>query len=67
MSAVCPECDNPLDIDNAEAEEGDTVHCVECGTAVEILSVDPLEIAAVDEDGYDEEEDAARVGEEDDE
>lgn len=58
MAVVCPECDNPLDIDTDEVEQGDTIQCPECGTDLEIVSADPLEIAAVDADGYDDEEEA---------
>ena len=67
MAVVCPECDNPLHIDADDVEEGDIVQCDECGTDLEIVSSDPLEIAAVDNEGYDDEdEDAPRGGEEDD-
>ncbi len=58
MAVVCPECDNPLDIDVDEVEQGDTVQCAECGTDLEIVSADPLEVAAIDADGYDDEDDA---------
>ena len=56
MSVVCPECDNPLDIDVDDVEEGEVVQCSECGTDLEVVSSDPLELAAVDEDGYHEDE-----------
>ena len=65
MAVVCPECDNPLTIDAEEVEQGDTVHCDECGTEIEILSAEPLEIAPVDEAGYDEEDQITRSEEED--
>lgn len=65
MAVVCPECDNPIDI-NDEVEEGETVQCEECGTELEVVSVEPLELAAVEEAGYDD-EDVAPVSEEDDE
>ncbi len=52
----CPECENDLDIDVEEAEEGDVVACTECGTEYEIVGVEPLEISKV-EDGIDEDED----------
>ena len=55
MAVVCPECDNPLDIDVDEVEEGEVLQCDECGTELEIVSADPLEIAAVDNEGYDDE------------
>jgi len=53
----CAECENELDIEMDEVEEGDVVVCDECGTEYEIVGVDPLELTRVDE-GYDEEEDA---------
>ena len=65
MSVVCPECDNPLDIDVDDVEEGEIIQCDECGTDLEVFSSDPLEIAPVDEEGYDDEEAALPVDEED--
>ncbi len=62
---VCPECDNPLTIDVDEVEEGETVVCDECGTELEIVSVDPLEIAPVDAEGYDDEDLSHDVAEDD--
>lgn len=56
MAKVCPECDNPLNIDEDEVEEGDTVTCDECGTELEVVTVDPLELTPVDAEGYDDEE-----------
>jgi alpha-aminoadipate carrier protein LysW len=46
----CPECDNGLDIELDEVEEGDVVACDECGTEYEVVGVDPLELARVDDD-----------------
>ncbi|HZB87990.1 MAG TPA: hypothetical protein VE291_04970 [Terracidiphilus sp.] len=51
----CPECENNLDVDVAELEEGDVVACEECGSEYEVVGVEPLELARVDE-GYDDEE-----------
>ncbi len=65
MAVVCPECDNPLTIDADEVEEGETMQCDECGADLEIVSVDPLEIAVVDEAGYDDEDSAHHDDEED--
>ena len=53
---TCPECENVLDIELDEAEEGDGVACAECGTEYEIVGVEPLELARVDDD-LDEEDD----------
>ena len=46
----CPECENALDIELDEVEEGDVVTCDECGTEYEIVGVEPLELARVDGD-----------------
>ena len=67
MSVVCPECDNPLDIDTDDVEEGEIIQCDECGTDLEIVSSDPLELAPVDEEGYDDEEDAVAAEDDDEE
>jgi alpha-aminoadipate carrier protein LysW len=67
MAVVCPECDNPLDIDVDEVEEGDVIQCDECGTDIEIVSADPLELAPVDSEGYDDEDEAVPNDEEEDE
>jgi len=64
MAVVCPECDNPLDLDADDVEEGEVVQCDECGTDLEVVSSDPLELAAVDEEGYIDEEDVVHDEEE---
>jgi alpha-aminoadipate carrier protein LysW len=63
MAVVCPECDTPIVIDPDEVEEGETVQCDECGMELEVVSVDPLELAPVDITGYDDEDDALAVEE----
>jgi alpha-aminoadipate/glutamate carrier protein LysW len=55
MAKICPECDSPLDIDVDEVDEGETLTCEECGAELEIVSVEPLEVAPVDAEGYDDE------------
>jgi alpha-aminoadipate carrier protein LysW len=70
MAVTCPECDNPLDIDQDEVEEGETITCDECGTELEIISTEPLQIVPVDAEGYDDEDDnygAARTAGDDEE
>ena len=52
----CPECENGLDIELDEVEEGDVITCDECGTEYEVVGVEPLELARVDE-GLDEDDD----------
>jgi len=50
----CPECENDLDVELDEVEEGDVVACEECGTEYEVVGVEPLELARVDGDLDDE-------------
>jgi alpha-aminoadipate carrier protein LysW len=52
----CPECESGLDIELDEVEEGDVVTCDECGTEYEVVGIEPLELARVDSD-LDEDED----------
>jgi len=56
MAIVCPECDNPLEIDADEVDAGETMTCEECGTELEIVSIDPIEVAPVEIEGYDDED-----------
>jgi alpha-aminoadipate/glutamate carrier protein LysW len=61
----CPECENDLDLEMDEVEEGDVVACDECGSEYEVVGVEPLELSKVgdeldeddDEDFEEEEED----------
>ena len=52
----CPECENSLDIEMDEVEEGDVVACDECGTEYEVVGVEPLELTKVG-DELDEDDD----------
>lgn len=52
----CPECENNLDIEIDEVEEGDVVSCEECGSEYEVVGVEPLELTKVGDD-LDEDED----------
>jgi len=60
----CPECESNLDIEEDEVDEGEMISCPECGTDFEVVTVNPLELKAVEEEEYeeDEEEDAAEDG-----
>lgn len=60
----CPECENALDIELDEVEEGDVVACEECGTEYEVVGVEPLELARVDGD-LDEDDEPIEEEEED--
>ena len=67
MAKLCPDCDTPLNIDIDDVEEGETVTCDECGAELEIVSIEPLEIAPVDAEGYDDEDLSRDNDEEEDE
>jgi alpha-aminoadipate/glutamate carrier protein LysW len=54
---TCPECENDLDVEMDELEEGDVVACDECGTEYEVVGVEPLELSRVDEEADEEDED----------
>jgi alpha-aminoadipate carrier protein LysW len=53
---ICPECDNNLDVEIDEVEEGDVVVCDECGTEYEVVGIEPLELVRADEDLDDDED-----------
>lgn len=55
-TAICPECDEEVYVD-AESEQGDVVTCDECGTDLEVVGLDPVELDAYegDYDGRDDE------------
>jgi len=53
---LCPECETNLDIEEDDVDEGEVVSCPECGTDFEVITVNPIELKAVEED-YEEDED----------
>ena len=57
MSAICPECDSPIDVDQFDVDIGDELTCSECGSLLRVSGETPLEFElADDEDDVDEEE-----------
>ncbi len=62
----CPECESDLDIEIDEVEEGDVVACEECGTEFEVVGVEPLELARIEEE-FEEEEDLYKNEDEEEE
>ena len=68
MSAICPECDSPIDVDEYDVDIGDELTCTECGSLLRVAVDSPVELELADEDDDldDEKEvDEAVVGEED--
>jgi alpha-aminoadipate carrier protein LysW len=67
MSAICPECDSPIDVDEFDVDIGDELTCSECGSLLRVASDSPLELELADEDDLDEddeEEEKVKDGEE---
>ncbi len=62
----CPECDTNLDIEEDELDEGEIVSCPECGTDFEVVTANPLELKALEEEGYVDEEEEAEESEDGD-
>jgi len=64
---TCPECENDLDIEEDEIEEGDVVACEECGTEYEVVGVEPLELSRVGDESDDDEDEYLDEEEEEEE
>ncbi|HXH70342.1 MAG TPA: hypothetical protein VNI60_08435 [Pyrinomonadaceae bacterium] len=57
-TTACPECSEDVFVD-ADSEQGDIVSCDECGTDLEIVGLDPIELdvyAEADTDDFDADE-----------
>ena len=57
MSAICPECDSDIDIDEADVDVGDELTCSECGSLLRIVNDSPIEFEVADEDDLDDDDD----------
>ena len=68
MSAICPECDSAIDVDEFDVDIGDELTCSECGSVLRVASDSPLEFElADDDDDVDDDDDADEEEAEDDE
>ena len=67
MSAMCPECDSDIDIDEMEVDIGDELTCSECGSLLRIANDSPIELEAADEDDLDDDDDDDEEEDDDDE
>ncbi len=54
-TGTCPECEADVHVET-EADKGDTVACEECGTNLEVVGLDPVELDIVEDDEADDEE-----------
>jgi len=60
MSAICPECDSPIDVDEYDVDIGGELTCSECGSLLRVSSDSPVEFEVADEDDDVEDEDEER-------
>jgi alpha-aminoadipate carrier protein LysW len=56
MSAICPECDSPIDVDEFDVDIGDELTCSECGSFLRVSNDSPLEFEIADDDDLDDED-----------
>lgn len=68
----CPKCDAAIDVEEEELDEGDVLSCDECGAALKVASVNPVELETEDDKGekdddFDFDEDEDEEDEEEDE
>jgi alpha-aminoadipate carrier protein LysW len=67
MSAICPECDSPIDVDEFDVDIGDELTCSECGSLLRVSSDSPIEFESADDDDFDDDEDEDVKGGDDEE
>jgi alpha-aminoadipate carrier protein LysW len=48
-TGICPECEADVYVET-DADKGDTLACDECGTDLEIVGLDPIELDIVEDD-----------------
>jgi alpha-aminoadipate carrier protein LysW len=51
-TSICPECSEEVFVD-ADSEQGDTIHCDECGANLVVVGLDPIELDLQDESEVD--------------
>jgi len=67
MSAICPECDSAIDIDELDVDIGDELTCSECGSLLRVANDTPLELEVADDDDLDDDDEDDDVEDEDEE
>ena len=65
MSAICPECDSPIDVDEFDVDIGDELTCLECGSFLRVANDSPLEFEIADDDLDDDDDEDEEVKEKD--
>jgi len=64
---TCPVCDNGIDVDEEDVDEGDAISCDECGADLRVVGTDPLEIESAEEVADEEEDEDDEFSEDEEE
>jgi alpha-aminoadipate carrier protein LysW len=63
---TCPRCNASIDVEEEDLDEGDVLSCDECGAALKVASVNPVELEG-EEDGKGDDDDDYDLDDDDDE
>jgi alpha-aminoadipate carrier protein LysW len=63
----CPKCNEKIDVDEEDVDEGDTISCDECGAALKVIGTAPLELESAEEVEDEDEDEEGFVEEEEEE
>ena len=53
---TCPKCDASIDVEEEELDEGDVLSCDECGAALTVAGVKPVELKSEEDEVEDDED-----------
>ena len=59
---TCPACEGNIDVDEEDVDEGDTISCDECGAALKVIGIDPLELESAEEEEEEDEDEEDEEG-----
>ncbi len=63
----CPKCDSSIDVEEEDLDVGDVLSCDECGAALTVASVNPVELELEGDDDDDDDDFDYDEDDEDDE
>jgi alpha-aminoadipate carrier protein LysW len=52
----CPKCEAAIDVEEEDIDEGDQLTCDECGTTLNVLGLDPIELETAEDEEDDDED-----------
>ena len=52
--AICPACEAEIEVDEFDVDKGDQLSCPECGEALEVINLSPVELDVVSDEDDDE-------------